>query len=288
MIIWLVCSCLVTTSMNALAATATKEISDSLHLQKGSVINIHSTKANITVFGWNRPVVVIKIRLTFENPIQAKAQTELEYAHVNVLKAANGISANNYFSLPSAIDKLTSEVKVEYTIYAPNEVNILVNNEYGDCMLNHLTAFINVNNKYGKVGLNDVNGLIRIYGILCHITANNIGGEVTFNTSNSDYRLDGLAGKITIENNVGNMTIRPAHDLNFLKINSTHSEIELLISDFIRFNYNLSARNARVLVRDEYLKYSFQKKSAGLVISAQSPKNPWIEASTSYNNIKLN
>ena len=92
---------------------------------------LSSRKANVIIHGWDKPMISIRIRISFENSSDKTAEKELGYAKYNIRKTAEGISLNNYFSLPANVNKISSTVRVDYIINMPNHLNIIINNDYG-------------------------------------------------------------------------------------------------------------------------------------------------------------
>lgn len=267
--------------------TAAREYVDSMAVRKGSIIHINSQKANISIRGWNRSTIVVRIKVVFEHADANLARKELEYAKFNLLRTSEGMDANNYFSLPAGISKISSKVRVDYTVFVPDEVNLVVNNTYGTCEISNLKTFINLNNKYGEVRMSGVSGLLRIYTTLCHVVAYNLSGEISFTGVNSDYQLENVNGQVKIMNNVGKMVVNPGKALKSLKISATHCEIVLNIRDFSRFNYSLTTRNASVMLPATVSNRSFQQKSTGKVVTVFEKGKPLIEVVTSFNDIKF-
>jgi hypothetical protein len=267
---------------------ASREITDSCFIHKGYILNISSKKANVIIHGWDKPLVSIKIRISFENTDSKTAEKELGYAKYNILKTAEGVNMNNYFSLPSNVSKITSTVRVDYIIYMPNQLNIIINNDYGNCKLHNLKAFINLNNKYGSIELSNIGGLVSIYSTLCSIRADNLRDEIKFVTLNSNYDLTNLNGNISITNNVGKIRIQPGSQLRHLSVKAEHCEMELLIKDFDLFNYDLFTKNSKIILGTLSSGRQFQHRSENKIFDNSDPKKAMIEVSTSFNNIKLN
>ena len=235
-------------SMKAANYTASREIKDSCAVRKGFILNINSKKANVIIHGWDKPMISIRIRISFENANIKTAEKELEYAKFNILKTAEGINLNNYFSLPANVNKITSTVRVDYLINMPNQLNIIINNDYGNCELHNLNAFINLNNKYGSIELSNIGGLVSIYSTLCSIRADNLRDEIKFVTMNSNYELTNMNGNISITNNVGKIRVQPGLKLRHLSIKAEHSEIEFFIKDPDLFNFDLFTKNSKIIL----------------------------------------
>jgi hypothetical protein len=275
-------------SIRAANYTASREIKDSLAIRKGFILNISSKKANVVIHGWDKPLISIRIRISFENSNAKTAEKELEYAKYNILKTAEGIKLNNYFSLPANVNKFSSTVRVEYIINMPDHLNIIINNDYGDCELHNLHAFINLNNKYGSIELSNIGGLVSIYSTLCSIRADNLQDEIKFVTMNSNYELSNMNGNISITNNVGKIRVQPGLRLRHLSIKAEHCELELIIKNPDLFNYDLYAKNSKIILGPLSSSWPFQQKSESKIVSKPDPKKAMIQVSTSFNNIKLN
>jgi hypothetical protein len=268
--------------------TAFRELKDSCTIRKGFILNINSKKANVIIHGWDKPIISIRIRISFENSNNKIAEKELEYAKCNILKTTEGISLNNYFSLPSNVNKIGSTVRVDYLINMPNHLNIIINNDYGNCELYNLNAFINLNNKYGSIELSNIGGLVSIYSTLCSIRADNLRDEIRFVTMNSNYELTNMNGNISITNNVGKIRVQPGLKLRHLSIKAEHCEMQLLINDPDLFNYDLFTKNSKIILGTLDSGWPFQQKSENKLYYNSDPKKAMIEVSTSFNNIKLN
>jgi hypothetical protein len=288
----LILCCLLTiysiVNLSAADFTAYRELKDSCTIRKGFILNVNSKKANVIIQSWAKPLISIRIRISFENSSLKTAEKELEYAKCNILKTAEGVNVNNYFLLPSNVNKITSTVRVDYIIFMPNQLNIIINNDYGNCELHNLNAFINLNNKYGSIELSNIGGLVSIYSTLCSIRADNLRDEIKFVTTNSNYELANLNGNVSITNNVGKIKVQPGGKLRHLNIKAEHCEVELLIKDFDLFHYDLFTKNAKIILGTHSANLAFEQKSGNKLIYNSDPQKAMIQVSTSFNNIKLN
>jgi hypothetical protein len=275
-------------SVKAANYTASREIKDSCTIRKGFILNINSKKANVIIHGWDKPMISIRIRISFENSSMKTAEKEIEYAKFNILKTADRVKLNNYFSLPSNVNKITSTVRVDYIINMPNHLNIIVNNDYGNCELHNVNALINLNNKYGSIELTNIGGLVSVYSTLCTIRADNLRDEIKFVTMNSTYELTNMNGNISITNNVGKISVQPGLNLKHLLIKAQHSEIEFFIKNPDLFNFDLYTKNSKIIMGASSSNLPFQQKTENKMLFTSDPNKAMIEVSTSFNNIKLN
>jgi hypothetical protein len=236
---------------------------------------------------WDKPMVWVKIRIAFKNQDPDIARKELEYARFNCIKTISEINISNYFSLPPETKKIQSIVNVEYQIYLPEKVTLVINNEYGLCSINNLNAFLNLNNKYGDIVLNAVKGHIRVFATLCDIQMNNFFGNFELFASNSNITLKNINGNVTVNNKVGTMIFEPGEALDYLKVISSYCEIDVLMKDIYLFNYELTAKNATIELGTNFRQFPFQMKSKEKAVYRSEDTNRMIEILTSYNAIKL-
>jgi hypothetical protein len=232
-------------------------------------------------------MVWVKIKIAFKNQDPDIARKELEYSRFNFMKTVSGINISNYFSLPSETKKIQSIVNVDYQIYLPEKVTLVINNEYGSCSINNLNAFLNLNNKYGDIVLNTVKGHIRVFATLCDIQMNDFFGNFELFASNSNLTLKNINGSVTVNNKVGTMIFEPGEELDYLKVTSSYSEIDILIKDIYWFNYELTAKNSAIELGTNFQQFPFQLKLKEKVVYRSKDTNRMIEILTSYNSIKL-
>ena len=264
-----------------------REFADSAVIGKNRVININSIKGNLNITCWSRQEVWVKIRITFINGDSGIARKELEYARFNFLKTVFGINISNYFSLPPGIEKIQSIVKVDYQVCLPEKVAVVINNEYGSCAINNLDAFVNLNNKYGDIVLNEIKGQFRIFATLCDIQMKGFSGNFELYSANSDVFLKDFNGLVKVDNKVGTIFLEPGKDLEHLDVNSTHSKVDLVISDLARFNYELIAENATVELDPAFRHFQWQISSTEKMVYHPGGTYRGIDIITTYNSINL-
>ncbi len=264
-----------------------KEYTDSAIIGKNRIININSKKANLKITRWDKQMVWVKTRITFQNKDPEMAGKELEYSRFNFLKTVSGINMSNFFSLPPGTEIIQSIVTVDYQVFLPEKVNLVINNEYGSCSVDDLEAFVNLNNKYGDIRLNRVKGQFRVFATLCDIQMNNFSGNFEIFSSNSDIILKNINGQVKVNNKVGTIILEPGEGLDFLTVNSTYSEIDVMMKEINRFNYELTAENATVELDPGFRQFPFQVNSKEKVVYRSEDNYRLIEILTTNNAIKL-
>ena len=251
-----------------------------------TVLNFAGNKSDVSITTWSKDSIKVYIKLQFSHKNRSTAITESKYAIYNMSKQGNTIYINNNFSLPSGITNIKSVVSISYNIYVPDNITIIINNKYGSCSLSDFHGHVNLNNSYGNININNTKGYIRIFGNLCSINMDTMNGILECDTKNTDYILKNLNGKASIKNTTGKFEIRPGQELKHLVINTTHSEVHLIVSNFKMFNYDLRTKYGKVeLTKNTSELIPFN--SDGKLYYENNGVNPFIKISTSFNNINL-
>lgn len=272
---------------NASSQTVVKEYIDSVPLARNMTITINSKKSNLEIIRWEKTMLWLKVKIAFTNNDLSLARRELQYSRFNLTQTSAGVNINNFFALPSGTDRIQSIISIDYKIYVPDKVTLIINNEYGSCKLSDLNAFISINNKYGEIHLDRITGKTRVYSTLCDIHVVNLSGVSEFDAANSNFYLKNINGTVSIKNKVGNVQFESGAALDNLTIRATQSMINIYLNDIRRFNYNLFSKNAKIDFSSRYRDFTFSEKTTDKVFIQSKEIMHWIDVSTSYNSIKL-
>src|SRR5688572_24948279 len=85
---------------------ASKTISKSIVLSPGDVFIITGEKASITLSGWDKDHISVKITFSAGHTDKIIATKELEYMHYALSRDKNAVELRNAFILPSKTDRL--------------------------------------------------------------------------------------------------------------------------------------------------------------------------------------
>ncbi|HLO58182.1 MAG TPA: DUF4097 family beta strand repeat-containing protein [Bacteroidales bacterium] len=270
-----------------LSQTVVKEYVDSVPVSRNMTITINSKKSNLEITRWEKSMLWLKVKIAFTNNDVSMARRELQYSRFNLTRTSAEVNINNFFALPVGTDKIQSIISIDYKVYIPDKVILIINNDYGICRLSGVNGYININNKYGEIYLNRISGTTRIYSTLCDIHADYISGITQLEASNSNIFLKSMNGQMAITNKVGKIHFEAGTELDRLKINSSHCDIDLIINDPKRFNYNITVKNATIEFSQKFNDIPFTSITKQNLLY-QSPKIAHdIYVSSSYNSIKL-
>ena len=226
-----------------------------------------------------------KTTFRFENDDEGIAEKELEFVRYHFLHSASEVNISNYFSLPEGTNKIASSVEVDYQVFIPDNVTLIIGNEYGSCTIGNLQCYLTINQKYGAISLDNFAGIGRIFGDLCDVRLDGIVGNLDLITSNSDIFLNNLKGKANLETKNGTLSIVLDSQIDNLK--STYSKVDLSIPDIYQYNYSISARKANIELGDRFRNFPFQVSKLDKLLYKADDTVGNIDISLSYNSIKL-
>jgi hypothetical protein len=186
---------------------------------------------------------------------------------------------------PGGINNIQSLVKIIYNINLPNKRTIIINNNYGSCSIRNYNGYLNIHNDYGNISLSKIDGLTRVFTTLSKISVRNLSGKSEFDTKNTEYSLMDINGTISINNNIGNIVVKPGTNLESLAIKSPGGEVNIILHDLNKYDFDLQTKYAEVKISDDLNKSRIKYESKK--ISKITGNNPLINVSTKFNNINI-
>ncbi|MCY7359474.1 MAG: hypothetical protein LH609_18870, partial [Rudanella sp.] len=125
-------------------------------------IRLNARKADVTIKGWNRPVVGIRLRLVAKHPDRAIAEQEVAYSQYIMQLNGTIIDLSNQFVIPQRAGKLQSQLKAIYEVSVPSRAVLTISNSFGDVALRDLAGETSVKVEFGKLSLDDISGKLSI------------------------------------------------------------------------------------------------------------------------------
>jgi hypothetical protein len=135
----------------------TKEFHESFDTGDDTRLVIENKYGNIDIKDWDQNQVKIDVVIKIEHSNADKAERILSYIDVNISQSGNEIKAVTTFD-----DKFgnlrgdNSEISVDYTVQMPTEIDIDINNKYGNVFISEVTGHAMVNVKYGNLKANKI------------------------------------------------------------------------------------------------------------------------------------
>ncbi|MBN2166451.1 MAG: hypothetical protein JW717_09265 [Marinilabiliaceae bacterium] len=199
-----------------------------------SSVKLLNKYGNIFVSTWDKDSVFIEITLSIfeqnENRFKkVKENIKIEFSKIQNTIVAKTIFGSKYSTLIKDVAEATnymsaskSQTKIEYRVFVPKYINLIINNKYGDVILPSIKGNVNVELSNGNLQARDLDGTANLSLAFGNAEINNIQMSnmnlnfVSLNIKNtSNISLESRSSEISISN------------VKTLRLNSRRDEIAI-------------------------------------------------------------
>ena len=267
----------------------TKVVEKELPYADGQRIRVMAQKADVTLKGWNRSTVSVRLRLVAKHPDRAVAEREIAYHQYTIQPNGDDIELSNRFVIPQRAGKLQSQLKAVYEISVPAKALIQLTNSFGDVRLNDLSGDISVKFEFGKLSLDDMSGKLTIASEYGDIDGRGVNATFICKAEKADINLRDLGGSSRITSRYGKLSIVPnATTLDALRIEAARTEILLLPRRVADFRYDVISTFADIRVPESVVS-ELGRYGSKQTFAYQPPggRKPEIQIQNSYGNVVI-
>ncbi|MBO0949486.1 DUF4097 family beta strand repeat-containing protein [Fibrella forsythiae] len=229
----------------------TKVVEKDLPYTPGQSIRINAQKADVTVRGWNRPTVSVRLRLVAKHPDKAVAEREVAYHQYTLQANSNALDLSNRFAMPSGSGKAQSQLKVIYEVNVPEKALLAVGNSFGDVGLHGLSGDVTLKFEFGKLTLDDMAGKLTITSSYGDIEGRGIDAALTLKSEKADIALRDLGGTCRLTSHYGKLLIQPnPQTMKAFSLEVARAETTIQTRSITDFRYDVIATYADIRVPD--------------------------------------
>jgi hypothetical protein len=265
----------------------TKVVEKELPYTAGHQVRVTAEKADVSIHGWNRPVVSIRLRLTAKHSDRAVAEREVGYQQYTIQSSGNDIDFSNRSAVPRGAGKVQSQLKAIYEINVPAGASLTIKNTFGDVRLADLTGDTNLSFEFGKLALDDVGGKLTIRSSYGDIDGRGVDAAMMLNAEKADVMLRDLAGRAIIKSRYGKLTVVPTPSLSGLTVEASRTDILVATRRITDFQYDIITTFSDIRVPDA-VQNELGKLGSKQTFTYQPPgRKPTIQIQNSYSNVTL-
>ncbi len=229
----------------------TKVVEKDLPYTAGQQIRINAQKADVTVRGWNRPTVSIRLRLVAKHPDRSVAEREVAYHDYTLQANGNALDLSNRFAIPSGSGKAQSQLKAMYEVNVPEKAVLTIGNSFGDIGLRGLAGEVTVKFEFGKLTLDDMAGKLTITSSYGDIEGRTIDAALTLKAEKADVSLRDLGGACRLSSHYGKLTLQPnPQTLRVFSVDAARAETTIQTRSITDFRYDVITTYADIRVPD--------------------------------------
>ncbi|MEA3317800.1 MAG: hypothetical protein U9R54_07570, partial [Bacteroidota bacterium] len=144
--------------------SANEEYSKTLHKEykadKNTLLVVENKYGEVNINNWDKNQIFIDVEITVEESKQEEAKELLKYITVNFSKEGNTIKAITNIDSKFFKGSLFSfgnnakEFSIDYEIKTPKNINLNLENKYGDAFINEISGHVKLRIKYGNIRIN--------------------------------------------------------------------------------------------------------------------------------------
>lgn len=281
------CALCLSASAQAPVQVVTKVVEKELLYADGQRIRVIAQKADVTIKGWNRPTISVRLRLVAKHPDRAVAEREVAYHQYTLQSTGADIELSNRFVIPQRAGKLQSQLKAIYEVSVPAKALIQLTNSFGDVRLSDLSGDVNLKFEFGKLSLDDVGGKLTVASEYGDIDGRGVNATFVCRAEKADISLRELGGRVTLQSRYGKLTALPATTLDALKIEAARTEIVLIPYRLDAFQYDLQTSFGDLRVPASHAEFVGSYGNRKTFDYQPAGKKPGIAIQNSYSSITI-
>ncbi|WP_461098915.1 DUF4097 family beta strand repeat-containing protein [Spirosoma luteolum] len=265
----------------------TKVIEKELPYSAGQRVRLAADKADITIHGWSRPLVSVRLRLIAKHADRAVAEREVSYQQYTLASTGNDIDLSNRFVVPRGAGQVQSQLKAVYEISIPTGALLTLKNAFGDVRISSLTSDTNLTFEFGKLTLDEVGGKLTIKSSYGDIEGRDVKAVLAINAEKADIVLRELTGSTRIRSRYGKLTVLPASGLTTLVVEAARTDVLITPRRLADFQYDVVTSFSEIRVPDA-LQNELGKLGSKQTFTYQPPGHkPEIQVENSYGTVTI-
>lgn len=267
----------------------TKVVDKEFAYVDGQRIRLTAQKADVTLKGWNRPTVSIRLRLVAKHPDKAIAEREVAYHQYIMQASGNELVLSNRVVIPQRVGEIQSQLKAVYDVNLPAKALVQLTNSFGDVRLSDLSGDVTLRFEFGRLTLDDISGKLTITSDYGDIEGRNVNAVLVCKAEKADISLRDLGGSSRIQSRYGKLTVVPnAATLNALYVEAARTEILFAPRRLADFRYDVITTFADIRVPESVVG-ELGRYGSKQTFTYQPPgaRKPEIQIQTSYSPVVI-
>lgn len=203
----------------------TKSNSIVMDAQALKKIQLSAEKATIEVHLWNQPKIKVDYRIKAKHPTKEIAQQDLGKMKL-IHSASSGVFyIRNYIEIEKNQTKPVSNFDVEYKIYLPASVGLVISNSFGDLLIPYLSGALEANLKFCTVKIDNIQAKCEIESHYGKLFMKNIHAETSLSTNYTAVVIENIQSKFNLTAQFGSIDIVEASAKFPINLKTTKSKI---------------------------------------------------------------
>jgi hypothetical protein len=276
----LCCMCYCVQAQESATKSYTKNIA-------GAVLVIHAEKASITITGWEKEYIGVRLDFTASHPDKKTALEELNYMQFMLAKEGDQVELRNYFKLPATVDHIKSKLVAKMELMVPSKNKLQVTNKYGDLQIRQVSGALKLDMSYGDIQLQDIGGAVTVRAAYSELRGSGISApsfQCTDETSTIVLGLD--AGNYSFTSKHGNIDLR-LKNIGALNITANRSDITIHPHNVDACRYKVFNTAGKLYLPEKYMSRVHKKGNQFSFITNGAASLPLLAINANYNSVTI-
>lgn len=185
----------------------TRKVEKQFVLKKNPKIFINSERGIIIIKSWDRNVVKVTLKLIAKNTDVNLAREELNQMNYALSEARNRVFVSNGMQLSKQGKTISSVIRAEYEILVPRDIEIHLDNKFGNVMIENVSGRLFGNLYYSDISLLKYSGDINLHISTGDFTCSKskLKGEIF--TRHAFVSINETEGKLRLETEYGKIQL---------------------------------------------------------------------------------
>jgi hypothetical protein len=267
--------------------TRSKTIQQEIPLSSLERFSVAAEKAEVTLIGWDKDFVSLKLVFTAAHADGEIAQQDLDIMQYALSREDKTFEVSNTFALPAGREYVRSRLQVTLEVKVPKGLKIFFKDKYGAISLNGMTGDLSADLEFCDVHIEQLVCNVKMTASYCHIDGTIERSDAFYlRTDNSQISLELMNGKYKFDSKLSTLDC-VIHDLKGLTIASVRSNVKIKTDNSDRYDYRLKNTQGRIYLPTRFAAAIKHEEGETLFSMRSTPIKPLIDISTTYNTITV-
>jgi hypothetical protein len=185
----------------------TRKVEKQFPLNKDPRIFINTERGMINIKSWDQSSVKIVVKLIAKNTDFELAREELNLMNYSLTETRNSVFVSNRMQLSKLGEAISSVIRAEYEIYVPRNIEIHLDNRFGNVRMENVAGGIYGELYYSDISLEKYSGDINLHISTGDFTCSKSILNGMLYTRHSDVSISETGGKLRLEAEYGKVEL---------------------------------------------------------------------------------
>ena len=229
----------------ALPHRCEREVSETYPLERGSTLNLETPRGSISVAGWDRDEVGVRMRVTAQAPTSAAASSMAEAVILESETGASSLTLHPELSSHQASQVPDGRAQLDFQLMVPRQVNLALDNQHGELKLEALGGEAKLVNRHGPTTADSFSGSLFIDQAHGPVNVTDSGADLKLRALHAGVEVEGVGGEASVECSHGPAKV--ASVKGSLTLNASHGSAQV---SGVRGNLCASHNHGSLKVQD--------------------------------------